>query len=161
MQKKIVDIDQKKGIVQVTIADERWYLKYTTNATPGLPDYQYVPSVTWITSFYPKDVEFYKWLASKGWDESQAIKQAAGDKGSKVHEAIVDLLANKPVPMDAKYLNKSTGQQEELTLEEYECLTSFAAWFKENNPRIIANEIVVWNEEHNYGVESERNRKPG
>ena len=33
-----------------------------------------------IAGHYPKGIAFYKWLAEKGWDESQALKSAAGDK---------------------------------------------------------------------------------
>jgi hypothetical protein len=42
-----------------------------------------VPSVTWISGFWPKGIGFYKWLADKGWDEAEAAKQAAGDKNEK------------------------------------------------------------------------------
>jgi len=150
MRKQIREVDEKQGIVQITTADERWYVRDTTDPETGLPKYSYVPSVTWITGHYPKGVEFYKWLASKGWDESQAIKQAAGDKGSKVHYAITHLLNGFPVAMDAKFLNPSTGQEEELTLEEYECLMAFADWHNAVQPVTIANEIVVWNDKYGY-----------
>src|SRR4051794_35372068 len=86
MKKIIRETDEKNGIVQVTIADERWYIKEVEDPNTKLPKFLYVPSVTWIAGHYPKGTEFYKWLANKGWDESQAIKVAAGDKGSKVHE---------------------------------------------------------------------------
>jgi hypothetical protein len=121
-----------------------------TGDITGLPQYLYVPSVTWIAGHYPKGIEFYKWLANKGWDESQAIKNAAGDKGSKCHYAITDLLNGQTVKMDAKYKNPSTEQDEELTLEEWECLVSFANWFEATKPEIIVNETVVWNDEYGY-----------
>jgi hypothetical protein len=66
-----------------------------------LPILKYVPSVTWITGHYPKGVQFYKWLAEHGWDESQAIKQAAGDNGSKVHDAISAILRGEEVRIDS------------------------------------------------------------
>jgi hypothetical protein len=89
----------------------------------GLPAlFDFVPSVIWIAGFHPKGVQFYKWLANQGWDESQAIKQTAGDKGSKVHAAVEDLIAGNTVSMEAKYLNHSTERDEPLSLEEYETL---------------------------------------
>ena len=135
----------KDDIVQITLVDERWYARPTRDAATGLPaTYEFVPSVTWIASFYPKGVGFYKWLASTGWDESQAIKQAAGDKGSKVHQAIADLVDGQTVAMEAKYVNRTTGQLEELTLDEYECLMAFRDWWADAKPTLIAREFVLW-----------------
>lgn len=150
MKKIIRTVDKKKGIVQITTADERWYTKQMENKASGIPEITFVPSVTWISSFYPKGVAFYKWLANTGWDESQAIKFAAGDKGSKVHYAVTDLIEGKEIPMTAKYMNPTTEQEEELTLEEYECLMSFADWFKQTKPEVIANELVVWENDYGY-----------
>src|SRR5439155_20894113 len=146
----------KDGIVQVTIADERWYIKDTIDPVSGLPIKTFVPSVTWISGHYPKSIGFYKWLAQKGWDEAEAIKIAAGDKGSKVHNAIGTLLAGEKVEISypdhkgSEYVNPTTGQLEELTLEEYDCLLAFQRWFQEVKPETIAREFVVWNEEYGY-----------
>jgi hypothetical protein len=149
MKKIIKNVDEKRGIVQVTIADERWYFKPSTNES-GVPEFKAVPSVTWICGSYPKGIQFYKWLADKGWDEAEAIKSAAGDKGSKVHQAIDDIFSGKEVRMDSKFLNKSTGQEEELTLEECDCILSFKAWFDEVKPEPIAWEHVVFSDKYNY-----------
>jgi hypothetical protein len=54
------------------------------------------------------------------------------------------LLLNKEVRLDAKYLNPTSGLDEELTIEEYECLYTFQRWFKTVKPQILQNEIVVW-----------------
>lgn len=139
MQKIIVK-DKETGIVQITVVDERWYLK----------DDKYVPSVTWITSFYPKGKAFWKWLAEKGWDESEIIKQEAGNRGSKVHLAIADLIEGKEVLMESKYINKSTGLLEDITLDEYESIMSFTDWFNSNKIDIIKNETVIFNDTFNY-----------
>lgn len=148
MKKEIREV--KEGIVQITIADERWYMKETKSAETGLPEYQPVPSVTWITHYYPKGIGLLKFYAQKGWDEAEQIKQAAGDKGSKVHQACVDLMDGKKVAIDAKYLNPTTELPEELTLEEYEAVMSFADWLNNAQPEVLARETVVWNDEHNY-----------
>jgi hypothetical protein len=150
MKKIIKQMDNAKGIVQITTSDERWYVKQVDNKVTGIPDLLFVPSVTWIAGCYPKGISFYKWLANKGWDESQALKEAAGDKGSKVHTAIEDMIHGQQVKMDAKYLNKSTEQQEELTLEEYDCLMGFADWVKEQRPEFLRSEFVVFDDEIGY-----------
>ena len=141
--------------LQITTVDERWYARPATDSTTGLPTYQYVPSVTWISGFYPKGIAFYKWLAGKGWDEAEAIKNAAGDKGSKVHQAMLELLDGKTISMGASYVG-GAATPEELTLEEYTCVMSFVAWWtdtiKETGfaPRVVDREFVVWNDVDGY-----------
>jgi len=135
----------KKGIVQLTTIDERWYIK-----TNGAGEEIFVPSVTWIASYFPKGIGFFKWLANTGWDEAQAQKQAAADKGSKVHQAIVKLLNGETIKMDDELINPDTGEQEELTVEEYECLMSFVLWFNDTKPVTLSREMVVFNTREKY-----------
>jgi hypothetical protein len=148
MKKEIRAVSE--GVLRVTTVDERWYARPTFDASTGLPRYEFVPSVTWITGFYPKGVAFYKWLAGTGWDEAEAIKSAAGDKGSKVHHAIGDLLDGRTVGMDDLYVTPTTGLPEPLTLEEYDCLMGFAGWHAETRPETVAREEQIWNEECGY-----------
>ena len=150
MKKEIIEIDKEKGIFRCTTWDERFYAKSEINKNTGLPEYKFVPSVTWIAGCYPKGIGFYKWLAEKGWDEAEAIKQAAGDKGSKVHLAIEDMIRGKMVRMEDKYLNKTTNEEEDLTLEEYNCLMGFADWVKERKPKFIKSEFVIFDDSIGY-----------
>lgn len=150
MDKQIRTVDQQKGIVQITTVDSRWYARPATDPVTGLPRYEYVPACTWICDYYPKGQAFWRWLAEKGWNEAEAIKVAAGDKGSKVHQASGDLLDGKMVAMEASYLNNTTGQPEPLSLEEYGCLMSFVAWAKEAKPMVVNREFVVWNDQDGY-----------
>lgn len=154
MKKIIRDVDEARGIHQVTIADERWYMKTAKDLLTGLPVYLAVPSVTWITGCYPKGIGYFKWLAERGWDEAEAIKTQAGDKGTKVHLAIEDVLKGKEVRIDSKYPNKTTGQDEELTLEECDAILSFIAWRNEMSKdyiiETIAIETTVFSTIHNY-----------
>lgn len=150
MKKEFRVVDEKKGIIQITCVDERWYAFESQNKISGLPEYKFLPSVTWICEYYPKGIAFYKWLASKGWDEAESIKVAAGDKGSKVHYAIGDLLEGKTVEMTSTYNNPTTNIPEELAVEEYECVLSFAAWYELVKPKIIAREFVVVNKKEGY-----------
>jgi hypothetical protein len=150
MKKLIKTVDEKRGIVQVTIANERWYIRERENPVTKLPEFNYVPSVTWIAGHYPKGIQFYKWLADQGWDESQAIKSAAGDKGSKVHDAISAILRGEEVRIDSKFLNRSTAQMEELTLEECDCILSFVAWRNEVKPQSLAWDVTIFSEKYGY-----------
>ena len=153
MKKVIKDVDDKKGVVQVTIADERWYIRDVTNPITGIPEFKFVPSATWIASCYPKGIGYFKWLAEKGWDEAEAIKQAAGDKGTKVHKAIEAVMRGEEVRIDSKFINPSTDREEELTLDECDCILSFIAWRKEMETEYVFEtvvyETVLWSDQHN------------
>lgn len=155
MQKIIRTVDEKKGIVQITVADERWYLKPSINPDTKVPEYTPVPSVTWIAGHYPKGVEFYKWLAGKGWDEAETIKKEAGEKGSRVHKAIEMILNGQEFRIDTKVPDyvKSTEQEtvySELSYDELICVTSFIAWRDEFQPdEIIAIEKNVFSDKYN------------
>ena len=145
MKKEIRNITEDGKTLQVTIADERWYLK--TAEDGSITEY---PSVTWIADHYPKGVEFYKWLAKHGWNEAESIKETAGDKGHKVHQGISSLLLCNKLSMDDTLRNSDTGEPEAIKLQEYEAILSFADWFKEAKPKTLENELVVFNEEHRY-----------
>lgn len=139
------------NMVQITTVDERWYARPRVDPSTKLPaGFDFVPSVTWIAEHYPKGIGFYKWLAEHGWDEAQALKEAAGDKGSKVHAAVADLLNGITVGMEAAFVNPSTGQPEPLTLEEYRAILSFANWHEGAKPDTIAQDVVVWNDRDGY-----------
>jgi len=145
MLKEIKDIDRKAGIMRITTLNERFYVKPAKNSKTGLPIYQFYPSSTWIAGYYPKGVGFYKWLAQKGWDEAEALKVAAGDKGSKVHYACETI--DKGLPIDItkdKFINPTTGQPEELTIEEVDCVKSFTDFLEDYKPELVANEITIF-----------------
>ncbi len=159
MKKIIRDVDTKRGIVQVTCSDERWYLKATTDPSTDLPIYQPVPSATWIAGHYPKGIEFYKWLANTGWDESQAIKEAAGDKGSRVHLAIEKILNGEEFRIDTKVMDRVRSSEaetvySELTFEELLCVKSFIDWRSDMERDYIvetlATETAVFSDIHGF-----------
>lgn len=142
MKKEIREI--KDGVLQITTLDERWYARPIKNKKSGLPEYEYCPSVTWIASYYPKGIAFYKWLANKGWDEAEAIKVAAGEKGSKIHQATEAIDAGEEIEITSKFINPTTMEEEELTPEEYKAVMDFVAWLDETKPELLANEITVF-----------------
>jgi hypothetical protein len=146
MKKEIRVVDEAKGIVQITTCDERFYARRVNEGAA----WDFVPSVTWIVTVgWPKGIGFQKWLASKGWDEALAIKEAAGDQGSKVHQAIAVLLEGGTVNMDDAFCN-SDGKPEPLTPHEHYCVMTFCAWAEEEQPRVLGVEYTVWNERYRY-----------
>ena len=143
MEKEIKTIDEAKGIVRVTTLDERWYSKATIDKVTGLPTYDYFPSATWIANYYPKGIQYFKWLASKGWDESQAIMESAGEKGTRVHKATELLEKGSQIPIDMT-LPDRLGVEKELTTEEVACILSFKTFFELVKPEVLASEITVF-----------------
>src|SRR3990167_7928945 len=115
----------KKGVIRITSLNERWYAKFAINSETNSSERVYYPSSTWVSGYYPKGEYFYKWLAGKGWSEIEAVKQAAADKGSRVHYACQDLDLGKKIKINEKYLNPSTKKKEELSKEEVDCLISY------------------------------------
>jgi hypothetical protein len=155
MKKIIREVDEKRGIIQITVADERWYTKPSVDPETEVPVYTPVPSVTWIAGFWPKGVGFYKWLADKGWDEAEAAKSAAGDKGSAVHKAIEMILNGQEFRIDTKVEDKSNSSEQEyatreLTYEELLCVKSFMDWKNEVKPEVIATETTVFSDINGY-----------
>ncbi len=137
-------IDPAKKIVRITTEDERWYALTGKNGSIN-----YIPSVTWICEYYPKGIGFYKWLANKGWDEAEAIKAAAGDKGSAVHNAVSALLAGETITHNS-IVTDEKGVSREITTEEYEGVISFVDWWKENNPTILSFDETVFARDKSY-----------
>ena len=132
----------KKGVIRITSLNERWYAKIVINDKTGLKEYSYYPSSTWISGYYPKGTYFYKWLAGKGWNEAEAIKQSAADKGSRVHYACEDLDRGKEIKITDTYLNPRTKQREELSKEEVDCIISYRDFLDETKPVLLAQEIT-------------------
>lgn len=144
MKKEIVEVDKARGVFRVTTSDERFYMRPSKNATTGLPEYEFVPSVTYITSFYPKGAQLTKWIADQGWDEAEAKKKEAGERGSRIHQAVAVLVAGGTITPDWAY------EGQELTVEEYAAVLSFRDWFEVTRPEVLGSEFLIWNEEHGY-----------
>ncbi|MCD6370521.1 MAG: PD-(D/E)XK nuclease family protein [Thermoplasmata archaeon] len=150
MKKEIREVKtiNKEKIIQITTLDERWYAKSVIDSQTNLPRYIFYPSVTWISSYYPKGIAFYKWLANKGWEESEAIKISAGEKGSKIHQATQMIDDGKEVAMEDKFINPTTMELEELTPEEYKAVMDFTEWLDITKPELLANEITVFGDDY-------------
>lgn len=146
MKKEIKEIITTNGkkICRITTPDERWYGKEITNRETGLPEIIWLPSSTWIKSYYYMSPYLMKWIAEKGLTEAEAIKKEAGTKGDKIHQATEDIDKNGEVAIDAKYLNKGNGEMEELTAEELEAIKSYKDFIDETKPELLANEMTVF-----------------
>jgi hypothetical protein len=144
----------------VTTVDSRWYIKPTENKVTGLPEYLYVPSSTWICSYYPKGVSFMKYIASKGWDKAEEIKNAAGDKGTRVHKGLELIFDGQEIDMQ-QALPDSDGNISVIGLGEYECMKSAVDWANERQPESIKGEFVIFNEEYGYAGTVDRLFKIG
>ncbi len=144
MKKEIIQVDEKRGIFRVTTDDSRFYMRPSKDKTTGLPDYEYVPSVTYITSFYPKGKTLTKWIAEKGWEEAEALKEAAGARGSRIHLACASLASGGTITPDVKY------DGVELSVDEYAAVMSFRDWFETVRPEVLGSEFIIWNEEHGF-----------
>ena len=129
------------GIIQITTLDERWYDK------SGI----FYPSITWITSYYPKGKAYERYIADKGWDEAERIKQEAGDRGTIVHHAIQKGMETGQLKMD-DLIKDRDGVEREMTPDEYYCAITFNQWWKSvGSPKPIAVEHSVISEEDGFG----------
>ena len=132
---------KSSNIIQITTLDERWYERVDKG--------EYYPSVTWIAHYYPKGKGFENWLASKGIEEAEAVKMAAGEKGSRVHRACEDLTLGNTVTMESVYQDND-GNNKELSVEEWEAIVSFYNFWQAQKPKLIQSEQVVFNDEYKY-----------
>ncbi len=147
MKKEIKTIDEALGIIRITTLDERWYSRQGKNEGTGLPEIKFFPSATWIAGHYPKGVQFYKWLAQHGWNESQAIKESAGRRGTLVHKGSEILEANGELPIGYVFIGED-GTDERLGVDELDGLLSFKRWHDATKPRLVANEMTVFGEDY-------------
>lgn len=151
MKKEIKVVDEKKGIIQITTTDERWYSIPGTDPETGMPTYHHFPSVSWILAYYPKGKFFENWLKKNG-DDSELIKQLAGEKGSRIHNAIDFLISSKEsLKATEPVLNGQTGQMEELSADEWGALVSFKRWVDDVKPVFHRTEMTVISEKFNFG----------
>src|SRR5947209_7475180 len=128
MKKEIVQVDKARGICRVTTTDDRWYTREATEKETGLPTIEFRPSITYLGKFYPKGKGYEQWLKNKGNDADE-IRDLAGERGTKVHQAIEVLNNGEEVAMTDKFRSNITGEAEELTPEEYYAVMTYKRWW--------------------------------
>ncbi len=79
-------------------------LELEKKETPGcrlyqLPNGNWVPSITSVTSFYNREV-FVNWRKRVGIEEANRITKKATSRGTDFHEAVQEYLENKEVDWD-------------------------------------------------------------
>lgn len=141
MKKEIREI--KDGVLRITTTGERWYAVTKPNEK-GWDEYVFYPSMSWIADHYPKGVGFYKWLASKGWEDAESEKRLKGRRGSKVHQAIEMLSKGKEVRFDDKFVDPDSNEESDIDIEGWEALMSYKRWAEEVNPETIAAEFTLF-----------------
>lgn len=149
MEKTIKVIDDARGIVQITTPDERFYTIMAQDEKTGNPEYSYLPSITWITSYWPKGDGFKRYLQNHTADEAESILTTAGARGSRIHEAIESFIAGEEIRHDAKFPD-SNGIESELTADEYRAIVKFAAWDALMKPEYLASEKTVISRKYGY-----------
>lgn len=150
MKREIRSVDPVRGITQLTLPDERWYVREVPDGNGG-KILDFVPSVTWICGTgYPKQEQFVRWVGKVGNEAAHEAKTADGERGSKVHQAVNRIVRGGIVAMEDYFENPNTLEQEQLKPKEYFALQTFAEWFEKERPEMIASEVTVWNERYRY-----------
>ena len=150
MEKIIKIVDESRGIVQITTLDERWYGEQVDDEKTGLPKVEWLPSITYITSYCPKGIEYSQYIAKKGWDEAERIKNEAADRGTVVHRAVETLLNDKVIRMDQLFKDRE-GNERQMTPYEYYCVMTFDHWHKSvGRPNFLHLERTVKSKKHGY-----------
>ena len=125
-------------------SDWRFYWKKSTN--------QYAPAVNYIIGQgFNKGSRFQNWLLQQRPEEAQRILESAGDRGTRVHAAIRDLIDGNKVKIDQQYPSEvANGRFEPLTAEEWNCLEGFVNFVNQYKPEVIAQEQTVFDDQNLY-----------
>lgn len=135
------------GLVQWTVGDERWYYVEAED--------QWYPSVTWVLNSYPKGKGYQDWRDKLGGEAADEMRDEAGRKGGRVHNAIAAMIYNHMTGKAFAIRHNDVfpdneGQLKELNAEEYQAIISFAEWWKETDPIPVAFETVCVSESEGY-----------
>lgn len=116
------------------------------------PSGRYLPAVNHIISNgYNKGPRFHKYLLSVNPEEAKRALETAGERGTRVHSAIRDLINGVEVKIDSKYPSESShGRMEPLTGDEWDLIGSFMRWQGEFKPHVDAHEFAVFSLNYGY-----------
>lgn len=110
----------------------------------------YLPAVNHVLRMgFPKGQGLMEWLKKNTPEEADHILKTAGERGSKVHAAIRDLILGVIVDIGSEYKNDD-GIYEPLKADEWDCLLAFGAWVEKFQPRLKICETAVKNKTHLY-----------
>jgi hypothetical protein len=120
MAKALIDLSRK----QISFVDQRFYYD---------DDGKFFPSVTSILSVYPKGPEYYQWLKKVG-EESDSIMNAAGERGSTVH----NLSERYDEGEEVSLLNDNGGFK--YRMDEWAMFEKYTVFINKCHPKILLSE---------------------
>ena len=129
MKRKFIDIELNR----VSFLDQRFYLVEIDGKTVHLP------SVTTILEVFPKGPAFLNWIKDVG-QSAGVIAQKAADSGSRVHNAIEQLIKGEEIVWDDKHFDQG----------EWEALLKYKDFHDRFAPNVLASETIVYHIEMGY-----------
>ena len=104
---------------------------------------EYLPAVNFILGLgFPKGTGLMEWLKKMTKEEADRALKFAGERGSKIHAAIRDLIDGQTVSLDNKYPNDE-GTYATITADEWACLRAFQNFVNDFSPSKIMREHTV------------------
>lgn len=108
----------------------------------------YLPAVNYkIKHGFYKGERFDSWLLDTPKEEAEKILTRTGDEGSRVHDAIRDIIDGVKITQESKYLNEETNRQEKLNKVEWNALLGFKNFCEDYKPHYTVREFTVYDED--------------
>lgn len=117
-------------------------------------DGQRVPSVTTITKLYGENDGLIHWANQQGLEGKTLAdaREATATPGSMTHERVDYFIQGKEWFADAWREKFSTGGAFEDALEKsMRAYTNFSRWYSQNRMELIAGEVSLVSEQHQFG----------
>lgn len=127
-------VDQQNNRVQ--FLDNRFY----RDAESG----EFFPSVTTILNAYPKGAQFYEWLKKHG-EDSDTIRDEAGERGSVVHKLTEDFDAGLPIEM------MTDDGKPKYNMGEWDMLRKYVEFTEMFPAKVLASELNLASKALGYG----------
>jgi len=120
-------IIHKEDLNIIQCHDERFYEHIETGT--------YWPSATTILDVYPRGYGYIQWLKNMG-SNADKIMREAGEKGTRIHDAIESFFKGKELKWHSK-------EKENFTLDEWKMLLRFFEFYETYKPNPLALEISM------------------
>lgn len=131
--KPVFKFTKKYDIQLAPTLNEHWYEISINNRKLGV-----VPSSTTILNAYPQSPHLTKWVGEMGWNEAERIKNEAGARGTRVHDAIEHLIGGDQL------------WKHSFSLLEWQKICSWVDWYNEVKPQILAAEVALYSPKYKY-----------
>lgn len=119
------------------------------------PSGRYLTGITTVLDRgYTKGAGYENWLSMKTPAEREAILQAAGENGDKVHRLIDTILSSGKQSFELKrgikVFNRAAQQDETLSNDEWDTILAWCRFWLAHEPVTYASELSVYCLEHGY-----------